>query len=78
MPFFLQWAERFFLKFQPSRLGLRNTPTAALPLHRGKTPINECPEYNTKRLDVETGPLWPGVEFPNLVQPMGPIELFVI
>ena len=35
----------------PSRLGLLNTPTA--PLQRGKTPTNECPDYDTKQSDGE-------------------------
>ena len=36
----------------PSRLGLKNTPTASL--QRGKTPPpNECPGYDTKQSDGE-------------------------
>ena len=32
-------------------LGLLNTPTASL--ERGKTPTNECPNYDTRQSDGE-------------------------
>ena len=35
----------------PSRLGLKNTPTASLL--RSRTPLNKCPGYDTKQSDSE-------------------------
>ena len=35
----------------PTQLGLHNTLIASL--QRGKTPLNECPEYDTKQSNIE-------------------------
>ena len=46
----------------PSQLGMQNIPTALLK--RGKTPTNECPEFETKQSD---GELWGMLSTPLLL-----------
>ena len=58
----------------PSPLDLQNTPTASL--HMGKTPPNECPDYNTKQSDVEVPvmlELWGMQRTPLLPSLPGPL-----
>ena len=76
-----------YITIQPSRLGLKNTPTASLQW--GKTlPINESPGYDIKLFDGKLwgmqstsslplfpGPLWPRVIAPDRILSMGQTEL---
>ena len=74
----------FLNRLLPSRLGLKNTPTALLQMG------NECPRYDTKQSDGEVpvmlelwgmrstpslpllpGQLWPGVVAPDRALSMG-------
>ena len=59
----------------PSRLGLKNTPTALL--QRGKTPtLNKCPGYVTKQSDGEVQvmlELWGMRSTPSLPSLPGPL-----
>ena len=58
----------------PSRLRLKNTPTASL--QRDKTTPNECPVYDTKKSDGEVPAkleLWGMQSTPSLLSLPGPL-----
>ena len=55
-------------------MGPQNIPSASL--QRGKTPLNECPRYDTKQSDVEAPvmlELWGMLSTPSLPSLTGPL-----